>query len=199
MVTSLLISFCVGTLADPPAAVAANTADVEEALVYALDKLPPAVTVKVFTGEVEPDGSHVYREALATPPDGESAGTTVSFTEAGPAIGLVAAAAVLAAHNPVRAAGVESTFRDGADAPADLRGLKVFNIRLSVVGVTAREPDEGGGTVLRVRPSYFLKSDQPRRRGHAAARDGEAEVWLVKDGKLTLLNGDVKLKPFLFL
>ena len=202
MSAPLVLTLLLNAPAEPPAAplTGSPVAETEQPVEYDLKQLSPNVTVEVFTGKVKLSGANEYREALKTPSDGKTVVTSVAFVREAPPVEVIAAAAVLAAHNPTRVAAIENGFREKADAPADIRGLKVFNIGLTVVDSEERSAEEGGGTVLRVSPSYFVQTAKPwSQTGYAEAHDDEAEVWLVKDGKLTLLDGEVALKPFLFL
>ena len=72
-------------------------------------------------------------------------------------------------------------------------------MRLTIVKVEEQVLETGASTIMQVRPSYALVTAAPvSQSGYTAARDDEAEVWLVKDDKITLMDGDVKLKSFLF-
>ena len=188
-------------LVAPPDAAADLSAETKsaQATAYPLSQLPPSVGVEVFTGARAIDGSKRYRFALRTPPVEAVAPTSVTFPRGIPDVRFVAAAAVLAAHNPARAEALQRQFRSRTDLPPALQAVEVVGVGLAVTDIVERPADGGGGTILHVHVSYYVRAGASApQMGYAAAAEGERETWLVKDGSLTLLDDDVRLKPFLF-
>ena len=173
------------------------------AISYTVDEVPPATELRVLIGRRE-DGTNRYRTARKTAAVVEGASvavpTRVTMVVEEPPAALQAAATAVAHYTPVRVAAVEEDFRDRDDLEADIRSLKVTKAGVSVLNPRERSAAEGGGLLFDVAVWYAVRADNGTGQpGYAAGAEGSYELWLLKDGKVTLLKDEVKLKPFLFL
>lgn len=202
MRAAILLPIILLSPAEPPVDAVTEGRDAvapERRVSYAVADLPAGVTVRVPTGLVLPDESRQYRDALQTQGVEGATTTTVVFVEENPALEVIAAVPVLARHNTARVALVHRHFRGRASLDPDIRNLTVSFVRLAVIEIKERDESGGSGILLKVRPSYGVVTAAPTLQGgYGSADKDEAEVWLINDGKLTLLDGDVKLGPFLF-
>ena len=201
-----------GGAAAPPDAADVEAPAAREAVRVSVGQPAPATKVRVWTGERRDDASKVYRTVLETEkviavpgPDGAERLISTDFPSRVSLVGgeasaeLRAAAAALPYHNPVRAGKVRDLLANGSNREAGVTGARVSGIDLSMLDVRERTAGEGGGTEFRVAAMVGVAPSGALKQGGATqSADGRCELWVLKDGVMTLEKDELAFEFVFF-